>query len=331
VADYISTAEAAAKWGLTSRRIAILCSEGRVPGARLIGHSWAVPADAAKPADARIKSGQYVKNPQPAKPASPPAAMPGDFPGAFQKLLGNRDAFFQFLDLFPYMIEVFAPDGTLVFVNRKGCEDGNIPDASVAVGKYNILKDPVVLDVLGQREIVERAFQGERVTSRNVRFPYEDTAKRYARADKKFAKILYLDISCFPVWDEERQVMYTAMVFITAKTYTGRADMIRAREYMDGHWREPFNRDKIAAAAGVSPNHFSRMFRQHAGVAPLEYYHGVKVEKIMEKLLDPRLTIKEAFAACGAAGAGRARQTFQEIAGMTPGEYRKRYMEPKKR
>ena len=59
--EYLSTTQASKKWGISSRRIQILCSEGRVPGATRIGNIWAVPADAVKPRDARIKSGRYTK------------------------------------------------------------------------------------------------------------------------------------------------------------------------------------------------------------------------------------------------------------------------------
>lgn len=38
----------------------VLCSEGRIPGATKIGSYWAIPAEAEKPKDARIKSGKYV-------------------------------------------------------------------------------------------------------------------------------------------------------------------------------------------------------------------------------------------------------------------------------
>ena len=39
----------------------MLCSENRIDGAVRIGYSWAIPADAKKPEDARIKSGKYIK------------------------------------------------------------------------------------------------------------------------------------------------------------------------------------------------------------------------------------------------------------------------------
>ena len=59
--EYLSISQVAEKWGLSTRRINVLCSEGRIPGATKIGSYWAIPADAEKPADARIKSGRYVK------------------------------------------------------------------------------------------------------------------------------------------------------------------------------------------------------------------------------------------------------------------------------
>lgn len=58
--EYLSIKQMAEKWGLSTRRINVLCSEGRIPGATKIGSYWAVPADAEKPKDARIKSGKYV-------------------------------------------------------------------------------------------------------------------------------------------------------------------------------------------------------------------------------------------------------------------------------
>ena len=51
--DYISVKEKAAEWELTLRQVQHLCAEGRIPGARRFGRSWAIPADAEKPLDRR--------------------------------------------------------------------------------------------------------------------------------------------------------------------------------------------------------------------------------------------------------------------------------------
>ena len=52
--------EAAARWGISDRRIRILCSEGRIPGAHQEGRGWKIPADAQKPADGRYKSSESL-------------------------------------------------------------------------------------------------------------------------------------------------------------------------------------------------------------------------------------------------------------------------------
>ena len=54
--DYISTIEAGEKWNLSHRRVAILCSEERIPGVKKVGKTWLIPSDAVKPLDARFKS-----------------------------------------------------------------------------------------------------------------------------------------------------------------------------------------------------------------------------------------------------------------------------------
>ena len=59
---FLSITQTAEKWGISGRRIQILCSQGRIPGATKIGSYWAIPDDAVRPKDERIKSGKYIKN-----------------------------------------------------------------------------------------------------------------------------------------------------------------------------------------------------------------------------------------------------------------------------
>ena len=62
MAEYISAAQAAKKWGLSNRRTQILLTQERIPGAVMVGSRWIIPADAVKPADARIKTWKYIKD-----------------------------------------------------------------------------------------------------------------------------------------------------------------------------------------------------------------------------------------------------------------------------
>lgn len=60
--EYLSISQVSEKWGLSKRRIQVLCADSRIPGAVRIGKIWAIPTDAKKPVDARIKSGKYMKH-----------------------------------------------------------------------------------------------------------------------------------------------------------------------------------------------------------------------------------------------------------------------------
>lgn len=62
MADTITVKEAAKLWGLTERRVTVLCKEGRIAGVYKQGRSWMIPNDAEKPSDSRIKTGAYRKS-----------------------------------------------------------------------------------------------------------------------------------------------------------------------------------------------------------------------------------------------------------------------------
>ena len=59
--EYMTIKEAAEKWKLSVRRVQAICSEGMISGIMKFGNTWAIPKDAEKPIDRRIKSGKYVK------------------------------------------------------------------------------------------------------------------------------------------------------------------------------------------------------------------------------------------------------------------------------
>ena len=57
--NYLSVTETAEKWNITPRSVQIMCREGKIEGVVKFGRSWAVPEDAEKPRDLRVKSGKY--------------------------------------------------------------------------------------------------------------------------------------------------------------------------------------------------------------------------------------------------------------------------------
>ena len=54
--EYMTASQAAKKWNISQRRVQILCSEDRIPGAFKLGENWAIPCEMEKPEDKRKKA-----------------------------------------------------------------------------------------------------------------------------------------------------------------------------------------------------------------------------------------------------------------------------------
>lgn len=52
--DYIKVSQAAEKWGLSTRRVRVLCAQGKIDGVIRKGKLYMIPANAQKPADGRL-------------------------------------------------------------------------------------------------------------------------------------------------------------------------------------------------------------------------------------------------------------------------------------
>ena len=58
--SYMTVKQAAERWGISDRRIRILCAEGRIDGTVKEGRSYLIPADAFKPIDGRSLRGKEI-------------------------------------------------------------------------------------------------------------------------------------------------------------------------------------------------------------------------------------------------------------------------------
>ena len=58
---YIKVSEAAAKWGISARRVRVLCEQGRIAGVERKGNLYMIPEDAERPIDARTYAKTSLK------------------------------------------------------------------------------------------------------------------------------------------------------------------------------------------------------------------------------------------------------------------------------
>ena len=247
----------------------------------------------------------------------------GDIIDYFSLLGESNEPFFKVLDLLSFPIEIFAPDGTTVYSNRAGLEMLNCKDPSLLIGKYNPLKDPVCMDELGYRKEFEDAFKGLKVIIEGFPAPINDLLERGVIADKPFEAGI-MDLYIFPVKRKEK-LIFVVCEFHVRNLYRGRPDVVKAKEYIDTHWKEEFDKVKMAKAVGMSVSQLYKVFTDQTSIPPGEYYNMVKTRHIKDKLEDPNLSIKEAFAQCGEDSRGNMAKVFKEIMGHSPAQYRKKF------
>lgn len=96
--------------------------------------------------------------------------------------------------------------------------------------------------------------------------------------------------------------------------------MAAAIRWLEAHRDERPALEDVAAAMGMSPTHFQRLFSQWVGVSPKKYLEYLTLEHA-RRLLEARRPVLEASIESGASGPGRLHDLFVRWEAMSPGEY----------
>ncbi|MFI5356369.1 MAG: helix-turn-helix domain-containing protein [Opitutales bacterium] len=97
----------------------------------------------------------------------------------------------------------------------------------------------------------------------------------------------------------------------------------RARQFAETHLAQPLTVDDLAAQAGLSRYHFSRLFAAHTGLPPATWLVEQRVKEAARLLRGTRLTLKEIAAQCGFPNPNYLGRVFQRQTGMPPATYRR--------
>jgi AraC family transcriptional regulator, regulatory protein of adaptative response / methylphosphotriester-DNA alkyltransferase methyltransferase len=96
-------------------------------------------------------------------------------------------------------------------------------------------------------------------------------------------------------------------------------------QWMDTHYVEVLNLDKLAEIFHGSPYHLHRTFKRIKGISPSEYLQEIRIEIAMSYLKATDQTVMEIASAVGIPNAAHFATLFQKKTGFTPTHYRQLY------
>ncbi len=195
--EYMSAKDAANKWGISQRRVAILCVEKRILGAERVGNMWLIPKKAQKPIDARTT--RYNKCEE--KTVKPFLK----WAGGKTQLIDEIEKYYPFDDgkIVKYA-EPFVGGGAVLFdiLNRYNIEEIYISDINAElINTYRIIRDNIneLIDLL---EIYQTDYTSLDIEKRkeyyiNKRYIFNKLKSNKNNDIEKAALMIFLNKTCF--------------------------------------------------------------------------------------------------------------------------------------
>ncbi|MGN1318476.1 MAG: DNA adenine methylase [Lachnospirales bacterium] len=196
--EFMSAREAASKWGISQRRVAVLCSENRIVGATMVGNMWIIPQDAKKPVDAR--SIRYKVDEKCVKPFL-------KWAGGKSQLLNEIEKYYPFeVSKITKYAEPFVGGGAVLFdiLNKYDLEEIYIGDINLElINTYIVVRDDVdsLINLLYnyQEEYLplETADRKNYYIEKRERFNYLKLKEKGMKNFEKAALMIFLNKTCF--------------------------------------------------------------------------------------------------------------------------------------
>lgn len=98
--------------------------------------------------------------------------------------------------------------------------------------------------------------------------------------------------------------------------------LMRAKDLVDARYAEAITIDDLAAAAGLSRAHFSRMFTRTFGESPRAYLQTRRLERAASLLLRTDRSVADICVMVGLRSVGSFTTSFARVYGLPPAAYR---------
>lgn len=196
--SFMSAKEAAEKWDISQRRVAILCSENRIDGAMMVGNMWIIPSTAEKPIDKRTVRYEKAKTIT-LKPFVKWVGGKSQLVDEIEKMLPSDSE----KTLTKYA-EPMVGGGALFFniLSKYDFEELYISDINAElINAYKAVKDDVD-NLIAKLNEMQMTFlpmdeNGRKYFYYNIREKFNSTVLLAETATEKAAQFIFLNKTCF--------------------------------------------------------------------------------------------------------------------------------------
>jgi len=107
------------------------------------------------------------------------------------------------------------------------------------------------------------------------------------------------------------------------RIYLSPAKLKRVIEFIEANLNDSIGLDDLAQAAGLSANHFLRVFKLATGETPYHFLRARRLERARQLLSENTMPLAELALECGFANQAHFTAAFSRELGISPGRYRR--------
>jgi len=107
------------------------------------------------------------------------------------------------------------------------------------------------------------------------------------------------------------------------RIYLSPPKLRRVIDFIEANLQESIGLDDLARAAGLSANHFLRVFKLATGETPYHFLRARRLERARQLLVDNPMPLAELALECGFANQAHFTAAFSREVGISPGRYRR--------
>lgn len=146
----------------------------------------------------------------------------------------------------------------------------------------------------------------------------EDSCLKY---DDYIQEMLYIDnVENLTVWCMNR-IKYITRKIQTGKSEKGNCIIDKAQNYIKEHFQEEITLEELSRSLNISPQYFSRLFKEETGYNFIEYLTYIRIEHSKQLMHSTDMTIKEICFSVGYGDPNYFSRLFKKNTGLSPTTY----------